>query len=1061
MRFGHFFVDRPIFASVVSILITLVGAAAYFGLPVAQYPEIAPPTIQITASYPGASAEVVSQTVATPLEQEINGVEGMLYMVSQATADGQLSLSVTFALGTDLDTAQVLVQNRVAIAQPRLPEEVRQIGVTVRKNSPDMLMVIHLSSPDGSRDQLYISNYATLQIRDVLARIDGVGDVRVFGARDYSMRIWLDPDKVAARNLTAGDVIQALRGQNIQVASGVLDQPPVPDQGAFQLNVETLGRLKEPKEFENIVVKTEPGGRVTRVRDLARVELGAQDYNANGYLDRRPAVPLLIFQQPGSNALATADRLFATMAQLSKSFPSGLRYDVVYNPTEFIAQSVEAVIHTIYEAAILVVLVVILFLQTWRASIIPIVAIPISLIGTFAVMAAFGFSLNNLSLFGLVLAIGIVVDDAIVVVENVERNLAQGMAPKEAAHRTIDEVGNALVAIALVLGAVFIPAAFITGISGQFFRQFAVTIAAATAISCLVSLSLSPALCALLLKPRRTETGPPPLLLRPVHGFFAGFNWLFDRLSHGYGGLTGRLVRRIAVVLLVYVGLIGLTGWQFNRAPTGFIPQQDQGYLITVIQLPPGSSLARTDAVVRHAAEIALGTPGVLHAVSFAGFDGATFTNASNAGAIFTPLAPFAERAAKGLTADHILADLSKRYAAIEEAFIIVIQPPPVRGIGTAGGFKMMVQDQRGRGLQALEAATHELVAAANQTPGLSRVFSLFNTGTPKIFADIDRVKAEMLGVTPEQVFEALEVYIGSTYVNDFNLLGRTFRVTAQADAPFRKELRDVERLKTRSSQGAMVPLGSVATFRDISGPYRVPRYNLYPAAEVQGSTAPGTSTGTALATMERMAAQVLPDGFGFEWTELALQEKLAGGGTLLIFAASVVFVFLLLAAQYESWLLPLAVILIVPMCLLAAVSGLLARGMDVNILAQIGFVVLVGLAAKNAILIVEFARQGEEQGLDRREAATTAARTRLRPILMTSFAFIFGVIPLALATGAGAEMRQSLGTAVVFGMLGVTLFGLVFTPVFYVACRGLAGLRGHRRAAPQTAPSEQGAEPA
>jgi hydrophobe/amphiphile efflux-1 (HAE1) family protein len=921
-------------------------------------------------------------------------------------------------------------------------------------------MVIHLSSPDGTRDQLYISNYATLQIRDVLARLDGVGDVRVFGSRDYSMRIWLDPDKVAARNLTAGDVVTALRGQNVQVASGVLDQPPVPKQGAFQLNVETLGRLKDAKEFENIVVKTEPGGRVTRVRDIARVELGAQDYSANGYLDKRQAVPLLIFQQPGSNALATADRLLATMAELSKSFPSGLRYDVVYNPTEFIARSVEAVIHTIYEAAILVVLVVILFLQTWRASIIPIVAIPISLIGTFAVMAAFGFSLNNLSLFGLVLAIGIVVDDAIVVVENVQRNLEQGMSPKEAAHRTIDEVGRALIAIALVLGAVFIPAAFISGISGQFFRQFAVTIAAATAISCLVSLSLSPALCALLLKPHRPEAERRrPLLLRPVHGFFAGFNWLFDRLSRGYGGLTARLVRRTGIALVVYAGLIALTGWQFQRAPTGFIPPQDQGYLITVIQLPPGASLARTDAVVRRAAEIALGTPGVAHAVPFAGFDGATFTNAPNAGAIFTPLAPFDERAAQGLSADKILADLSRRYGAIQEALLIVIQPPPVRGIGTAGGFKMMVQDRRGRGLDALQAATGELVRAANQTPGLVRVFTLFNTSTPKLYADIDRVKAEMLGVTPEQVFEALEVYIGSIYVNDFNLLGRTYRVTAQADAPFRQDLRNIERLKTRSAQGAMVPLGSVATFRDISGPYRVPRYNLYPAAEVQGSTQPGTSTGQALAKMEDLAARVLPDGFGYEWTELALQEKLAGGGGLLVFAASVVFVFLLLAAQYESWLLPLAVILIVPMCLLAAVSGLLARGMDVNILAQIGFVVLVGLAAKNAILIVEFARQGEEHGLDRREAATAAARTRLRPILMTSFAFILGVIPLALATGAGAEMRQSLGTAVFFGMLGVTFFGLIFTPVFYVACRGLALLGGARRAAPTT--TEPGARAA
>jgi HAE1 family hydrophobic/amphiphilic exporter-1 len=1045
MRFGHFFVDRPIFASVVSILIVLVGAAAYFGLPVAQYPEIAPPTIQVSASYPGASAEVVSDTVATPLEQEINGVEGMLYMVSQATADGQLSLSVTFALGTDLDIAQVLVQNRVAIAEPRLPEEVRQIGVTVRKNSPDMLMVIHLSSPDDSRDQLYISNYANLQIRDVLARVDGVGDVRVFGARNYAMRIWLDPNKVAARDLTAGGVVQALRGQNVQVASGVLNQPPIPDQGAFQLNVQTLGRLREAREFENIVVKTDADGRVTRLRDIARVELGAQDYTANGYLDRRPAVPLLIFQQPGSNALATAERLFATMAELARSFPPGLRYDVVYNPTEFIAQSVEAVYRTIVEAVLLVVVVVILFLQTWRASIIPIVAIPISLIGTFAVMAAFGFSLNNLTLFGLVLAIGIVVDDAIVVVENVERNLEQGMSPNEAAHRTIDEVGNALVAIALVLGAVFIPAALISGISGQFFRQFAITIAAATGISLVVSLTLSPALCALLLKPRRAaETGPRPLLLRPVHGFFAGFNWLFGRLSRGYGSVTRRLVRLTAIVLAVYAGLIALTGWQFERAPTGFIPPQDQGYLITVIQLPPGASLARTDAVVRKAAELALDTPGVIHAVPFAGFDGATFTNAPNAGAIFTPLALFAERAAKGLSAARILADLSQRYSVLEEAFIVVVMPPPVRGIGTAGGFKMMVQDRRGRGPQALEAAAQALVAAANQTPGLLNVFSLFNTRTPKIYADIDRVKAEMLGVTPEQVFEALEVYIGSVYVNDFNLLGRTFRVTAQADAPFRKELREVSRLKMRSDQGAMVPLGSVATFRDISGPYRVPRYNLYPAAEVQGSAAPGTSTGTALATMENLAAQVLPDGFGYEWTELALQEKLAGGG-LVVFIASVVFVFLLLAAQYESWLLPLAVILIVPMCLLAAVSGLLLRGMDVNILAQIGFVVLVGLAAKNAILIVEFARQGEERGLDRFAAATEAARTRLRPILMTSFAFIFGVAPLMLATGAGAEMRQSLGTAVFFGMLGVTLFGLIFTPVFYVACRRLALLRKRR----------------
>src|SRR5579875_2652941 len=1011
MRFSHFFIDRPIFASVLSILITLVGGVGYFTLPVAQYPEIAPPTIVVSASYPGASAEVVSDTVATPLEQEINGVENMLYMVSQATGDGNLQLTITFALGTNLDTAQVLVQNRVAIAQSRLPEEVQRLGVTVKKNSPDMLMVIHLSSPDNSRDQLYISNYATLQVKDVLARLSGVGDVRVFGARDYSMRIWLDPEKVQARNLTASDVVAAVQAQNVQVASGTLDQPPIPRQGAFQPNVQTLGRLTDPRQFGNILVRMDADGRVTRVRDVGRVELGAQDYTTNGYLDERPAVPLLIFQLPGSNALETAERVRATMKDLARAFPPGIRYDIVYDPTEFIAESVHEVIKTIYEAVLLVVIVVILFLQTWRASIIPIVAIPVSLIGSFAVLTAFGYSLNNLSLFGLVLAIGIVVDDAIVVVENVERNMRRGMSPREAAHATMDEVGGALVAIALVLAAVFIPAAFIPGISGQFFRQFAVTIAAATAISCFVSLTLSPALCAVLFKPEghAAPKGATALLARPLKAFFGGFNAGFDWLSHAYAGLTGRLVRIAVLVLVVYAGLIALTGWQFSRAPTGFIPQQDQGYLITVIQLPPGSSLARTDAVVRRATKIILGTPGVVHAVPFAGFDGATFTNASNSGAIFATLAPFAERAKKGLSADRVLGELRQRLGVIQEAFIITIPPPPVRGIGNAGGFKMMVQDKRGRGLAALEAATQDLVPAA-------------------------------------QVFQTLEVYLGSAFVNDFNYLGRTYEVIAQADAPFRRNIRDIANLKTRNTSGAMVPIGSVATFRDITTAYRVARYDLYPAAEVQGNVLPGYSTGYALAAMERLAAERLPDGFGYEWTELAYQEKAAGNTGILVFAASVVFVFLVLAAQYESWALPLSVILIVPMCLLAAVSGLLLRGMDVNILAQVGFVVLVGLAAKNAILIVEFARQAEARGASRLDAAVEAARTRLRPILMTSFAFIFGVLPLALAVGAGAEMRQSLGTAVFFGMLGVTGFGLVFTPVFYVVIRALQARVGARR---------------
>jgi HAE1 family hydrophobic/amphiphilic exporter-1 len=1058
MRLSHFFIDRPIFATVVSVFITLIGGFAYFTLPVAQYPDIAPPTVVINATYPGASAQVVSETVATPIEQEINGVENMLYMVSQATGDGNVSITVTFALGTNLNIAQVLVQNRLAIAQPKLPEEVQRIGVTVRKNSPDLMMVIHLYSPDGSRDQLYISNYVTLQVKDVLARLNGVGDVQLRGARDYSMRIWLDPDRIAARNMTAGDVITALRAQNVQVAAGVLNQPPVPREGAFQLNVETLGRLVDPRQFANIVVRSDPDGRVTRVRDIARVELAAQDYTSNSYLDERTAVAMLIFQQPGTNALATGEALQATMAELSKAFPSGLKYDIVYNPTEFIGESVKEVIKTIYEAVALVVIVVILFLQTWRASIIPIVAIPVSLIGTFLVLAAAGFSLNNLSLFGLVLAIGIVVDDAIVVVENVERNLRQGRSPRDAAHETMDEVGGALIAIALTLSAVFVPAAFIPGISGQFFRQFAVTIASATVISCIVSLTLSPALCALLFKPHtgHAEAARGAPLTRPIAAFFAGFNRAFEWLSDRYGVLTGRLIRVTALVLVVYAGLVGLTAWQFGRAPTGFIPQQDQGYLITVIQLPPGSSLARTDAVVRQATKIILGTPGVIHAVPFAGFDGATFTNAPNAGAIFSGLAPFADRDAKGQSANALVAELRKRLGVIQEAFIITIPPPPVRGIGTAGGFKMMIQDKRGRGLEALEAATQDLIGAANRTPGLVGVFSLFNTRTPKLYADIDRVRAEMLGVTADRVFEALEVYLGSTYVNDFNYLGRTYRVTAQADGQFRQDMRDIVNLKTRNDQGRMVPIGSVAQFHDITGAYRVPRYNLYPAAELQGNVMPGYSTGYAIAAMERLAAERLPDGFGFEWTDLAYQEKLAGNNGLLVFAASVVFVFLVLAAQYESWALPLAVILIVPMCLLAAVSGLLLRHMDVNILAQVGFVVLVGLAAKNAILIVEFAKQAEERGEDPAHAAVSAARTRLRPILMTSFAFIFGVVPLAIATGAGAEMRQSLGTAVFFGMLGVTAFGLLFTPVFYAVVRrvisrphGAAPLAGSARPAP------------
>ena len=1040
MRLSHFFIDRPIFATVMSLFIMIVGAVALLTLPIAQYPEIAPPTIQVSASYPGASAEVISQTVATPLEQQINGVENMLYISSQATGDGNLTITVSFRLGTNLDTAQVLTQNRVAIATPRLPEATQRLGVTVKKSSPDLLMVVHLLSPDRSRDQLYMSNYATLHVRDVLSRLEGLGDVVVFGGHDYAMRIWLDPDKVAGRDLTAGEVVAALQAQNVQVSAGVINQPPVPAPGAFQLNVKTLGRLTDPAEFADIIVKADASGRVTRVRDIGRVELGGQNYGANGYLDSYSAVPILLYQQPGSNALDTAKRARATMETLSKEFPQGLKYDVVYDTTIFVAQSIHDVVQTILEAIALVVVVVILFLQTWRASIIPIVAIPISLVGTFSILALLGFSLNSLSLFGLVLAVGIVVDDAIVVVENVERNIRLGMSPREAAHRTMDEVGGALIAIALTLSAVFIPSAFISGISGQFFRQFAVTIASSTVISCLISLTLSPALCALLFKPHLAE-GPETrraLVARPVLAFFRGFNHAFEWLSDRYGRMTARLVRVGFSVLAVYAGLIGLTAFQFNRAPTGFIPDQDLGYFITVIALPPGSSLERTDAVVRRATAAILSTPGVKHAVAFAGFDGATFTNASNAGAIFSPLQPFEDRHAKGQTAASILTDMQNRLSSIQEAFIITIAPPPVSGIGNAGGFKMMLEDEKNLGSRALEAAAQDLLAAARQVPGMAQMFTPFSTGTPSIYADIDRERAEKLGVSPEKVFEAMQIYLGSAYINDFNYLGRTYQVTAQADGRFRNTIEDMAHLKTRNTAGAMVPIGSVSRLHDTTDPYRVPRYDLYPAAEVQGTVAPGTPSSYGLQVMERLAAERLPDGIKYEWTDLAYQQTTAGNTTLLIFGASLLFVFLVLAAQYESWSLPLSVVLIVPMCLLAAVTGLLLRGMNVDILGQIGFVVLVGLAAKNAILIVEFAKQSEDEGATPREAAVTAARTRLRPILMTSFAFILGVIPLAIASGAGAEMRQSLGTTVFSGMLGVTVFGLVFTPVFYVVIQEL-----------------------
>ena len=1059
MRFSHFFVDRPIFATVLSLLIVIVGAIAQMALPIAEYPEIAPPTVNVRATYPGASAKVVAETVATPLEQEINGVDNMLYIQSQSTGDGQLSINIVFKPGTNVDQAQVLVQNRVAVAEPRLPEDVRRVGVVVRKASPDLMMVVHMISPDGSRDQQYVSNYATLYVKDVLTRVDGVGNVNVFGARDFSMRVWLDPAKLASRNLTASDVVTALRSANLQVAAGSINQPPALSDNAFQLQVTTLGRLTTTEQFEGIVVRAETDGSIIRLRDVARIELGAQDYLVNAYLNNKFATGIGIYQRPGSNALSTAENIKAQMENLKKDFPPGVDYTIVYNPTDFIRSSVSAVIATLFEAVALVVLVVILFLQTWRAAVIPIVAIPVSLIGTFAIMSAVGITFNTLSLFGLVLAIGIVVDDAIVVVENVERCLREGMTPKEAAHKTMDEVGSAVLAISLVLIAVFIPTAFITGLQGTFYRQFAITIAAATAISAFISLTLSPALAALLLKPHENhehKTGIMHTLGAPLRAFFNGFNRMFDRLSNGYGWITGKLIRMATIMLLLYAGLLGLTWHRIEATPAGLIPQLDRTYFIIAFQLPPGSTLARTDAVIRKAADVLRERKGVYATVQFVGLDGATFTNSPNAGVIFLRLTDFEDRIALGLTKDSILKDVRTEMAKLTEAFALVIEPPSVPGIGTGGGIKGYVQDKAGRGLQALEGAAVTAMIETNKTPGFAQAFTLYNTRTPQIFADIDRVKAEKLGVPISRVFDTLSIYMGSSYVNDFNLLGRTFRVTAQADNPYRLEVKDVAQLKTSNVEGAMVPLGAVANFVNTTDAYRVPRYNLYPAAELQAAMAPGTSTGQGIAAIEKIAETKLPAGFGFEWTEIALQQKLGGNTAVLAFGLAVIFVFLLLAALYESWLLPLAVILIVPMCILAAMIGINIRGFDRNILVEIGLVVLVGLAAKNAILIVEFAKQAEEeQGMNRFDAAIEAAKTRLRPILMTSLAFILGVVPLVFASGAGAEMRQSLGTAVFSGMIGVTFFGLIFTPLFYVLVRSVSERRSRKRdAADPVAPA-------
>jgi hydrophobe/amphiphile efflux-1 (HAE1) family protein len=1067
MNISRFFIDRPIFAAVIAVFITLIGVFAYPLLPLSQYPEIAPPTITINASYPGASAETLAETVAAPIEQEVNGVEGMLYLSSSSTSDGVASITVTFQPGTDLDAAQVLVQNRVALAEPRLPEQVRQTGVVVNKQESGFLMILGLTSPDKSLDNDYVGNYANSTLRDRLLRLEGVGTVQIFGGGNYSMRVWIDPAKAAARDLTGQDIVTALRAQNVQAAAGAIGQPPFPtNAAAFQLPVQVQGRLSDPAQFSDIVIKTDAEGRVTRVRDVARVELGAQDYGIRGFFDGERGVGIAIVQQPGANALGTADRVLAEMEAVKAELPRGMALDVAYNPTEFVAASVESVQHTLFEAVILVVLVVIVFLQTWRAAIIPIVAIPVALVATFAVQLMLGYSINSLSLFALVLAVGIVVDDAIVVVENVERYIREGLTPKEAAYRSMQEVSGALISIGLVLVSVFVPTMFVPGIPGIFYREFAIVITTASVVSLLVSLTLSPAMAALLLKPHKEhDTHRKPGLLGSVvyYGGWAGrkFNEGFDWLSDKYGRLTARLVRTVGIVLIVYAGLLGLTGWRLMDTPSGFIPEQDQGFLIGVIQLPPGASLERTEAVMRQASDTIKKTEGVEGLVAFAGLDGSSFSFGSNAATIFVRLDAFEERKSAEQSAAALAGAITGATMGIEDANIFVIAPPAVQGLGNGNGFQMMVQDRSGAGYRPLEGATFAMMGAAAQAPDqVQQVFSTYNTGSPRIAADIDRDKALMMGVQPSDVFNTLGVYLGSSYVNDFNFLGRTFRVTAQAEPTSRDDIADIANLKTRSASGAMVPIGSVANLREDSGPSRIVRYNLFPASELQGQAAAGVSSGQAIASMEQLAEATLPPGFSYEWTGLALQEKQSAGGATVVFVMAVVFVFLVLAAQYEAFTLPLAVVLIVPMCILAAMIGINIRGLDNNILVQIGLVVLIALAAKNAILIVEFAKQAEDEGLNRWDAAVRAARTRLRPILMTSFAFIFGVVPLMLATGAGAEMRQSLGTAVFSGMLGVTFFGLIFTPVFYVLMRGVAARMPKPPMKEATIPTTQGMPP-
>lgn len=1039
MKFSRFFIDKPIFAAVLSIIIFVAGLIALFTLPVAEYPDVVPPSVQIRAQYPGADARVIAETVATPLEQEVNGVDNMLYMSSQSTADGNLLLTVTFKIGTKVSQAETDVENRVQRALPHLPEEVRQIGVTTIKSSPSLTMVVHLTSPDGRYDDQYLRNYATINIKDQLDRLNGIGQVQLNGSGDYAMRIWLDPVKIAARDMTTTDVTDAIREQNVQVAGGAIGQSP--SKGSdFQLSVKTQGRLQTPEEFGNIIVRTGADGALTRLRDVARIELGANAYNLRARLDNKPAVALVIFEAPNANALQMSSDVRDRMDELKADFPPGMEYDIVYDTTRFVQQSITAVIHTLLEAIALVVLVVIVFLQTWRASLIPLLAVPVSVVGTFAVMLGFGFSINTLSLFGLVLAIGIVVDDAIVVVENVERNIAGGLSPRDATVQAMKEVSGPIIAIALVLCAVFVPIAFVPGLSGEFYKQFALTIAISTVISAFSSLTLAPALSATLLQAHDAPKDALTRVIDKLFGrFFTGFNRFFGRSSERYErGVQGTLKRKSSSIA-IYLMLAACAGLMFKLVPTGFVPLQDKGYLIGIAQLPNAASLDRTDAIIQRMGKIAMDTPGVLHAVQFPGLSVNDFTASPSAGIAFSDLTDFDERKTGDLSAGAIAVELNKKMGSIEDSFILVVPPAPVDGLGTLGGFKLMLEDRGNVGYDALNKATQELQARARKAPELVGVFSGYQINVPQIFADIDRDKAKQLGVPLPTIYQTLQVNLGSVYVNDFNRFGRTYQVRVQADEQYRSHVEDIKKLKVRSNNGDMIPLSSLMRVSDSYGPERVQRYNGYVSADLNGSPAPGYSSGQAQAAIERIAKDVLPKGVTYQFTDLAYQDILAGNTMFYVFPLCVLLVFLVLAAQYESWTLPLAVILIVPMSILCALLGVKLTGGDNNVFTQIALFVLVGLASKNAILIVEFARELEEQGRSTVEAALESCRLRLRPILMTSIAFIMGVLPLVFSHGPGSEMRHAMGVAVFGGMLGVTFFGLFLTPVFYVVMRSLA----------------------